>query len=106
MRAALTALTDELKRLKAEGVKTVMVSDDALLALRSVVRARAAAGHGSNLADQKTIAVKAEKSAEISKSPPPGEQPAKAAVPVVATPKSDFPSPPTFVLPDGDKKTR
>jgi len=40
MRAALTALTDELKRLKASGVKTVSVSDEALAGLREGIAAR------------------------------------------------------------------
>jgi uracil-DNA glycosylase family 4 len=40
MRAVLTALTDELKRLKATGVRTVFVSEENLTALRGVVRRR------------------------------------------------------------------
>lgn len=40
MRAALTALTDELRRLKASGVKTVAVSDASVAALRRVLEAR------------------------------------------------------------------
>ena len=41
MRATLQVLTDELRRLKAAGVKTVPVSEDALESLRRVIRARA-----------------------------------------------------------------
>ena len=37
MRAVLLALTDELRRLKAAGVKTVSVSDDSLATLRRLV---------------------------------------------------------------------
>lgn len=40
MRSVLFALTDELKRLKTEGVKTVPVSDESLATLRRVVAAR------------------------------------------------------------------
>jgi len=40
MRTALTALTDELRRLKAAGVKTVAVSDESLAALRAAVAAQ------------------------------------------------------------------
>ena len=40
MRAALTALTDELKRLKASGVKTVSISEESLARLRVVVAGR------------------------------------------------------------------
>ena len=41
MRNALHALTDELRRLKTAGVKTVAVSDESIAALRRVVAARA-----------------------------------------------------------------
>lgn len=37
MRTALTALTDELRRLKSAGVKTVSVSSESLVALRSAL---------------------------------------------------------------------
>jgi hypothetical protein len=40
MRAVLTALTDELKRLKATGVRTVSVSEENLAALRGAVQRR------------------------------------------------------------------
>ena len=43
MRHALHALTDELRRLKNSGVKTVAVSDESLAALSRVVAARRAA---------------------------------------------------------------
>jgi uracil-DNA glycosylase family 4 len=43
MRNALHALTDELRRLKHAGVKTVAVSDESIAALRKVVAARRAA---------------------------------------------------------------
>ncbi len=39
MRASLTVITDELRRLKASGVKSVAVSEEALVALRRAVRA-------------------------------------------------------------------
>jgi hypothetical protein len=37
MRTALHALTDELRRLKTAGVKTVAVSDESVAALRRIV---------------------------------------------------------------------
>jgi hypothetical protein len=40
MRAALNALTEELRRLKSSGVKTVSVSDESVAALRRIVAAR------------------------------------------------------------------
>jgi uracil-DNA glycosylase family 4 len=47
MRTALTALTEELKRLKTTGVSTVSVSAESLAALRKVVAARAAKSLGA-----------------------------------------------------------
>lgn len=41
MRAALTALTDELKRLKSTGVTSVSVSAESIAALRKVIASRA-----------------------------------------------------------------
>ncbi len=117
MRAALTALAEELKRLKAEGVKTVAVSDESLAALRTVVRARS----GPN---------KPEKPATSMHTSSPASEPAegRGGKPVlagrgsdafsrsqeapqpktreVAPKKSEFPLPPTVVLPAGDKQTR
>ena len=43
MRSVLLALTDELRRLKASGVRTVSVSEDSLVTLRQLVAARRAA---------------------------------------------------------------
>jgi len=42
MRNSLYALTDELRRLKNAGVKTVSVSDDSIAILRRVLARRAA----------------------------------------------------------------
>jgi len=44
MRTTLTALTEELKRLKGAGVRTVMVSDESVAALRAMVAQRSAPG--------------------------------------------------------------
>lgn len=43
MRTALQAVTDELRRLKASGVRTITISDESVAALRRVVAARKAA---------------------------------------------------------------
>jgi DNA polymerase len=59
MRAALHALTDELKRLKASGVKTVSVTDETLGALRKVLGARATQTQASTLAISAAAATKA-----------------------------------------------
>ena len=44
MRAALTALTDELRRLRADGVRSIAVSDESLATLRRIVETRRPAG--------------------------------------------------------------
>ncbi|HTJ79283.1 MAG TPA: uracil-DNA glycosylase [Rariglobus sp.] len=102
MRTALTAITDELKRLKATGVKSVSVSEEGMSVLRRVVAARLkeTAGHNSER--------------EIS-SPPATRLPVSAPVPAMprsvvaktelpAEPK--LPAPPVVVLPEGDKAAR
>ena len=51
MRTALHALTDELRRLKTAGVKTVAVSAESVAALRRIVQARARGGSAAALLD-------------------------------------------------------
>jgi uracil-DNA glycosylase family 4 len=95
MRAVITALTDELKRLKATGVRTVSVSEENLAALRGVVQ-RQYDGAGAR---QEMAA-------------PPSSQPSPP--PVISTkeparplpPASSLPPPPVIALVDGDKRTR
>jgi uracil-DNA glycosylase family 4 len=85
MRAALTALTEELRRLKAEGVTAVTVSDEALAALKQKLASGAAAsdpGRGSERA------------------PPSALLPLRQACPGQGTTRS------TIDLPHGDKRTR
>lgn len=104
MRTALTALTAELKRLKAVGVKSIPVSDASLAALRRAVAAASAEAVKAPATEEKrTIAVE-----------PPSPSPAQAfrtvnrsAAPAPA-PKADatIPAPPTVVLPAGDKAAR
>jgi uracil-DNA glycosylase family 4 len=89
MRLALTAITEELRRLKASGVSTISVSDEGLAALRKSIERRP---------------------------PPPAPKaalpravPASAPVPVptpAAAPAPAAPPPPTVVLPPGDKQTQ
>jgi DNA polymerase len=111
MRAALNALTDELKRLKASGVKSVVVSDESLATLHKVVGARAKAnGLKGNAAAE--MAVKTEAAV---KTPPTTSVPVAAyqaplakftVKPIAPAPVEKFPSPPSVSLPTGDKKTR
>jgi DNA polymerase len=78
MRNALNAITDELRRLKADGVERVAISDGGLDALRRSVAGRPAA--------RPAPAAQA-----------PAAQAAPAAPPV---------APPVVVLPEGDKAAR
>lgn len=97
MRQVLTALTDELKRLKAEGVAAVSVTPEALAGLQRVVRARAIAQPSDDVsatpAEPLPVPVKTSNVA------PPAVSP---TVPVAAK----LPSPPQVRLPEGDKQTK
>jgi uracil-DNA glycosylase family 4 len=96
MRTSLTILTDELRRLKAEGVKSVSVSDESLAALRRSsgrVRERAAASKTAAPPRVREAAGAAANKAEV---------PAKAK----AAEPAGLPPPPTVALPAGDKAVR
>ena len=96
MRASLTALTAELKRLKATGVKTLSVSDESLRQLRAVMAVRPA----------------------MEKLPEPPAAAAVVASPAYVAPVRTFvakpvdpdvpaiPAPVSFTLPAGDKSVR
>ena len=99
MRTALTALTDELRRLKATGVKTVTVSDQGLAALRRVVEAR-------NTGLRKPEAVTLDEAEPAPRAPKSFEPAARVVRPLVAETRSTLPAPPSVVLPAGDKQTR
>ncbi|HXC02994.1 MAG TPA: uracil-DNA glycosylase [Opitutaceae bacterium] len=95
MRAVLTALTDELKRLKATGVRTVSVSEENLVALRGVVQRR-----------RKDAGAKRERATPPSPQPLP---PAVTAIKEAARPLpavSSLPPPPVVALAAGDKPAR
>lgn len=90
MRAVLTALTDELKRLKAAGVRTVSVSDESMGALHRMAESRRAAA--------------GERSVPVGKK---GPEPLVASVPAPAAASlSSLPPPPVVNLPSGDKRAR
>lgn len=113
MRAALHALTDELKRLKANGVREVVVSEESLVALRRVVRARGSTtaslpevnpvpsvGEGPAApapAPTRARASSSSASADAHPKPTPVAKPAPANL---------LPPPPVVTLPEGDKQTR
>ncbi len=98
MRTALTAITDELKRLKATGVKSVAVSDESVSILRRVIAARA-----PKTGERKPETGKVEP-VPVSRPSAPVPVPVKSAPKVVAA--SKLPAPPVVVLPAGDKAAR
>lgn len=112
MRTALLALTDELRRLKTAGVKTVPVSEETVAVLRKAI---AAAGAGSGerakvgnhaAAERREIKpVEAAAPAAVAKR---YEAPAIPENKVAAAPAatSSLPPPPRVTLPEGDKASR
>jgi DNA polymerase len=92
MQYALTALTDELRRLKGMGVKSVAVSEDGLAALRSLVEARRPAAGAAAAVPVALAAV----------APAP---PRRAAAPK-APAEPLLPPPPTVAPVAGDKAAR
>ncbi len=116
MRAALTALTDELKRLKSTGVTSVAVSAESVAALRKVIASRSGAS-----AERKPESIAPESAAPGSSPTPILEKPTvsrsfESSAPVgrqsaAAKPKAEvaslmLPPPPVVTLPAGDKATR
>ena len=99
MRASLTAIAAELKRLKALGVKTLPVSDASLQQLRAAVGRRTQAGPaGPTTAPAAAAAAPAPKAYET---------PARTyAAKPVETGAAPIPEPQPFTLPEGDKATR
>jgi uracil-DNA glycosylase len=116
MRAALTALTDELKRLKASGVKSIAVSEQALAELRRQVAARSGrtATTTAPVRDQTAVkpsvtsqsagAAPAATTAAFGRGETTSSSEAAATSARVTTPK--LPPPPVVTLPAGDKQTR
>ena len=97
MRQVLTAIADELKRLKAEGVNAVTVTPEAMAGLQRVVRARAA-DRPSGPAEAKP----AEPAPAPVGPPQSADRPPAPATPAA----SKLPPPPQVLLPDGDKQHR
>ena len=92
MRAALNALTDELRRLKTAGVKTVAVSEESLAALRAALQGEDgdAPAPVPALRAEKTLAPPAPAGAGRTPRPP----------------AETFPAAPVVNLPAGDKAAR
>ncbi len=117
MRKIVETLVGELTRLKAAGVKTVAVSDDAMASLRRVVAARVRAQGGGTVrvaAPTSTVAVPAAPSpiqAGRSVEEPPLVLPEPSAKPRAAKAEPEaaplrLPPPPEVRLPEGDKAAR
>jgi uracil-DNA glycosylase len=101
MRAALLAITDELKRLKSTGVTDVSVSAESLAALRKVVSARAGKPASAKVAAATPESVAPE---TVKRSVAPA--PAPVAKPPASAASNRLPPPPVVVLPAGDKAAR
>ena len=99
MRAALNALTDELRRLKTAGVKSVAVSEESMAALRKTLEGGAACPQAAGLTS----------SAEQASEGPAAPSQASDLGTSRSTPKPPaevFPASPTVELPPGDKPAR
>ncbi|MDD2763427.1 MAG: uracil-DNA glycosylase [Opitutaceae bacterium] len=97
MRSVLLALTDELKRLKAEGVRTVSMSEESLATLRQMVATRKAGGQRPEAKGQKPEAGATQNPESKAQNSEPKTQN------LVAT---GLPPPPAVALPAGDKPAR
>lgn len=126
MRHALLALTDELRRLKTAGVKSVAVSDESLASLRALVAARSATAAGgapsSPVVPSRPPAPGARALPPAARAdlppgtpdalvvPKPYEPPPAPMRSITAPPPATFAAipatPPTVSLPAGDKTTR
>jgi len=118
MRTALLALTEELRRLRTAGIKTVTVSDESVAALRRVVRARQARQpwpeKGLSAVTEKppaspgVISSSAMPPAAVTAAPPATalETNPRTVTTMAATPMELLPPPPVVTLPAGDKATR
>lgn len=111
MRTALNLLTDELRRLKASGVKSVAVTDESVALLRRALESRK--GAATSPALKPAVAKVAPVATALSprdsleekrsQTVPPSLKPQ----PISASPAAPtLPPPPTFTLPSGDKQTR
>jgi DNA polymerase len=98
MHNALTVLTDELRRLKATGVKTVSVSDDSIAALRRAIGARSK--------PKGPMLPSAPESARAPAAAPASSPAREVEPPPAKTAASSIPPPVPFTLPEGDKATR
>jgi uracil-DNA glycosylase len=101
MRSALNALTDELRRLKTAGVKTIAVSDESVAALRKVIATRRE--NSGPEREAATISASSLAPVVVPKAPLVRVAPVQLApVPTLAP----IPTPPVVSLPSGEKPAR
>jgi uracil-DNA glycosylase family 4 len=105
-REQLEALNSELRRLKAEGKRTVSVSEESLAELRAVLADEPAGEFAESPAP--AFAASAAAPAPVAVAEPPAfARPAPTPAPAPVAPKPAAPmAVATFTLPDGDKATR
>ena len=99
MRTALNAITDELRRLKTAGVKTITVSDESLSVLRKVIAER-------NLARGSVEKPGLPAALPVSRPAPAAAQPPPPARIVAAAPAMALSAAPIVTLPAGEKTVR
>ncbi len=107
MRAALQALTDELRRLRSTGVKMVAVSDESIASLRQALTGRRSASAASAPQESPpapTVTLKREAPVAPERARPAGT--ANWNPPPAPPSAPPFPSAPTVQLPAGDKQSR
>lgn len=112
MRQALNALTEELRRLKTVGVKSIPVSEESVEALRRLVAARRTSPPVVDVVEPagETVPVAPEPRADAAPSEPRRAASTRASVapPKTALPAglAPIPAAPLVTLPTGDKATR
>jgi len=105
MRESLTAITEELRRLKLAGVTTVPVADETLERLRRVVGRRAAATSAEN-AVEPTAPKTAPVIPAAAPAAPTAVKPREVVRPAAASATDPRPPPPEVRLPAGTKAER
>ncbi len=101
MRASLTAITEELQRLKAAGVRSVPVTDESLRRLRAQVEGRRTSAPAPT--PVVAVAAPAPAAAEAPRRAAPAANPVGKSRP---EPAATLPPPPEVNLPTGDKAAR
>src|SRR6187401_2770558 len=108
MQHALHALTDELRRLKTAGVKTIAVSDESVLALRRAIAAHGVGSVPPLSPTEKSADVAAVAPRPVSSITAPAPKSVTPVARAVAAPTAiaSLPPPPAVKLPEGDKAQR